>query len=348
MIIKEIKAFIEKIQPTRSIPGMGLGSKPYRLNLIIGLESFLQQLNVKELRYRLDPINYDAPFNLFLAFLREAGFQTLLSEGAKYRKTRDFLGGWLTSSAASSSVFDEGGTVTFMATEVKDISFENLLYINGGYEDATELLAFMKSNASEGRNIYNNPNKTPAEPFDNEAIKVLKQHEALNQFITEFEGRQAAYSRRTLSSIFFEILHRYLQELYDIGCYNTSGWSFGGEGNQEPYQAPDVGRRVEGQTKIEACQGAKIRFFSAIESCCPPSDQELLKGTSITLRSSTDDRELSTLSFDVIASGRIPHECVISQQLYLWRLLLNHMLVIPPEKFLSDGHVIGADMVPHL
>ena len=191
---------------------------------------------------------------------------------------------------------------TFMGTLHTDIPTENLISLDGQPQDVHEIYQYMQFLQSEDKDIYRNPAIENRTNFSAAAITLLKNHPMTSEFIVTYEAEEERLSalQDTLPDVFFNYLHQYLFELYDIGNNGASEWCF-----------PD--------DTIDACQMAKIKFHEEIIPKLTPEQQKILLRAKInfSMRGGAPPQE----SYRRVVEGEGEFFCVISQQIYLWSML---------------------------
>lgn len=198
---------------------------------------------------------------------------------------------------------------TFLGGAHADIPFENLLYLDGKIEDECEILSSLEQNARQGKNIFLNPNTSPAESYSADAQQILRLNSPCATFIKAHEAEQKRLEAVKLPSGFYDALASYLQSLSEIGA-RASVWSF------------------SLSSQIDACQQAKVRFFSQVEQCCTDEQNKAL--TLKQLRYGYHGAsEGHTLRYITVARGEGIYDCVITQQIFLWFMLKQQRPDVP-------------------
>lgn len=189
-----------------------------------------------------------------------------------------------------------------MGTNHADIPAEDLIILDNQPHDIHEIYQYMQFLQSEDKDIYRNPSIENRTNFSAAAITMLSSHPVTSAFIATYEAEEERLSalQTTLDDVFFDQLHQYLFELYDIGNNGASEWCF-----------PD--------DTIDACQMAKIKFHEEIISKLTPEQQRILLRAKInfSMRGGAPSQE----SYRRVVEGEGEFSCVISQQIYLWSML---------------------------
>ena len=212
------------------------------------------------------------------------------------------------------------GQRTFMGTSVEqDVLPENRVWLDGRYEDITEILSFMEHQKESGENLFQNPASLQKALFPSQAIATLKEHPVTKTFIEQYEKEKARLMRRIekLSAhdcdAFYAHLETYLRTLCEIGK-RTQPWSF-----------PEEDKVVAWD-----CLEAKFKFMKSVEEDCDEA-RKLFFQTNITTKLQGGSKE--TVKFSVIFWGNDGWDSMITQQIYLWSFLRKERpsTVIPTE-----------------
>lgn len=211
---------------------------------------------------------------------------------------------------------------TYMLTPVEEIASENRLILDGFCEDHDELLAYMHNQATAGLNIFVNPSVAKVAGrsmyYSPTAIKLLKGHSAFKDFFEHYQQEQQRLMALPLPEPFYDALHVYLVALHHIG-HRHFPWAFvtvSGDDDSE---------------SMALCNAAKIKFFETIQIDATLEQKKAFLLTPI-YASLRDHPEPEQLNFWAVATGSA-FDCVISQQIYLWCLLLakKDALQVPYE-----------------
>lgn len=190
---------------------------------------------------------------------------------------------------------------TFYGTPHNDIPFFHLMFLDNLIEAEDEILASMQANAAQGKDIFINPNSEHSAQFSPEAQRLIRLNPVCAAFIAEHEAEQQRLLNIELPDSFYSALHAYLIQLHSIG-QRSDPWAF---------HTPD---------QIDACQEAKITFFTTLERDCAADIIKALEHKNIHYRrrgADTDD----SISFMTVAHGAGAYDCILTQQILLWSML---------------------------
>jgi hypothetical protein len=205
---------------------------------------------------------------------------------------------------------------TFMGTEIIEIPWKKLLFIEGRYASAEEILSSMQANAGSGKNIYLNPESERQELLTENTQNLLKRHPTCAEFIAEYESRQQEIATTPFPEEFYVELEKYLMQLYEIGNRN-SPWCF------------------PKNTEL-SCEIANTDFITKIKKLCAERWSILKeKLVEVSLRYSLTT---ASVKFDTIVRGLEPYGCVITQQIFLWSMLRQK----DPTVFFAPKHLINS------
>lgn len=196
--------------------------------------------------------------------------------------------------------------LTFNRSPVDEIDPRNKIILDSRYEDIEEVKEYIEFRINEEKTPFVNPaTHTPMQEYSTVAISIIKGHPACKELIGRYEQQQKEqFSQLALPRDFYDILHVYLKKLLEIGRNNVfsavGAWGFGAK-------------------EISACVLAKAEFIQQIDARLSDDERQAVEHKIISVPlvlGAPVEEKLSTMMH-----GSSPYECVIIQQIFLWKFL---------------------------
>ena len=322
---EEIEAFLQEHPFARPLCGSGVNKQPYSQIEKKSARDFKGLLS--EFLQTINPKVNSIPFYEFLDFISYSKYPEIIDKVLNIDIILKLYKDWVSKPPDIHR--------TYMLTETADIPLQNLVFLDGRYEDIEEIFDNMKANQAVGKKVFLNPNKHPEELFSEEAIQQLRDHKKTKKFVARYETSQAYYEEYDLPSVFYDQLHEYLNELYEIGLRKASisTWGFG-ELNEK-------------EDKMRACKVAQKKFFDNLVLYCSPQDRKVLEEKRIFNKLRDKTGNSSTVKFYNLAQGVAPYHCMVTQQVYLWSMLCAERPGLSaPEGLLRHSQGVLWDLGP--
>lgn len=193
-------------------------------------------------------------------------------------------------------------TTTFLSLESVDkIPRANLLVLDEYAFNANELFEYMNSQFRNGNNIYLNPHISHGEnrQFSSMAIEAIKRRSVeFHMLCASYEVNRSSQRIQNIPDQFFVLLETLLRELHRIGM------------QRRPFSFSD---------DDAGCQTAKIPLINYL-SGLPEEQRTKINQFIISIPHHGGTYGISH-TFEEAFTGKGGFECVIEQQIYLWRLL---------------------------
>ncbi|MES2203660.1 MAG: hypothetical protein V4496_00415 [Pseudomonadota bacterium] len=195
---------------------------------------------------------------------------------------------------------------TYYGTPVDEVELNQLMFLDGRYESAEELKTFIQHQIDNSKYIFMNPGSERSQvsrvaSYSNEAINLIRKHPTLRELIKDYEARKTAF---ILPDIFYDELHRYLLDIYDLG-YNEdkSVWNF----------------EEKNISQMEKVFNRGLEFQAFIDANFSDSDKEFLSGEIIIIPIQGGAPYHERLEDVLLSRGN--SECILFKQLVLWKML---------------------------
>lgn len=220
-------------------------------------------------------------------------------------------------------------TDTYNLSPVADIPKHKQLILDGRIEDADEIKEFIERRINDGQNPLVHPGYQPMREYSDDAIKVLNSHAEIKKLLDQYNENKKLAEQIKLPEEFYDELFVYLNKLHKIGKNNslafTGAWGFYGEA-------------------INQCHQARIEFFEKLNSSI--GEAELAKNIDSKmisvplLHGAPVEEKLKTM-----LHGESPYECVIIQQIFLWKFLKDHRPSVQyPAELLEHNDSLRFDL----
>lgn len=208
--------------------------------------------------------------------------------------------------------------MTFNLTNVSELDENNKIILDGRYEDIEEVREYIESRLNEDKFPFLNPaTYSPMQAYSTVAINKIKSHPSCKELVEKYEELQRKRAAELdLPQCFYDALHAYLKKLLTLGHSSrlsiVAGWHFDA-------------------SALNSSFIAKSEFIQQIDENLSDSEKELMSSKMISvplLLGAPVEEKLVTMM-----NGSSPYECVILQQVFLWKFLVDHdsQLQIPQE-----------------